>query len=59
MPKHIPPGQAELAVYINKQLKQQFKLICGLQELPMSKVVEELVRGYVEENRPKYNPFDN
>jgi hypothetical protein len=48
MPKHIPPGAAELSVYIDKELKMQFKLTCVAQNQSMSGVIEELVRQWVK-----------
>ena len=48
MPKHIPPGAAELSVYIDKELKMQFKLTCVAQNQSMSGIIEELVRQWVK-----------
>jgi hypothetical protein len=57
MPKYIPPGSAELAVYIDKDLKQQFKLICAIKEESMSTIANGIVKDYVEKNKPDINPF--
>lgn len=51
MPKHIPPGAAELSVYIDKELKMQFKLTCVAQNQSMSGVIEELVKQWVEQQQ--------
>jgi ParG len=51
MPKHIPPGAAELSVYIDKELKMQFKLTCVAQNQSMSGVIEELVRQWVKKEQ--------
>ncbi|MEO1560806.1 MAG: hypothetical protein AAFS12_14690 [Cyanobacteria bacterium J06632_19] len=48
MPKHIPQGMAELSVYINKELKTQFKLSCVAENKSMSGVIGDLVKQYVE-----------
>ena len=47
MPKHIPPGTAELSVYIDKTLKTDFKLACVAQNKSMSEIVGELVKHWV------------
>ena len=36
MPKHIPPGNAELSVYIDKELKTDLKLTCVAQNKSIS-----------------------
>ena len=46
MPKHIPPGTAELSVYIDKTLKTDFKLACVAQNKSMSEIVGELVKHW-------------
>jgi len=47
MPKYIPPGAAELSVYIDKDLKTDFKLACVAQEKSMSEIIGELVKQWV------------
>lgn len=53
MPKHIPPGAAELSVYIDKELKTDFKLACVAQDRSMSQVIGELVKQWVESQPQK------
>ncbi len=48
MPKHIPQGTAELSVYIDKQLKMDFKLACVAQNKSMSEIIEQLVHEWLE-----------
>lgn len=48
MPKHIPQGMAELSVYIDKELKTQFKLSCVAENKSMSGVIGDLVKQYVK-----------
>lgn len=56
MPKHIPPGAAELSVYIDKELKMEFKLTCVAQNKSMSEVIGELVKQWVESQPQKQSP---
>lgn len=58
MPKHIPPGTAELSVYIDKELKTDFKLTCVAQNKSMSEVIGILVKEWVE-SQPKKQPTKN
>lgn len=53
MTKQIPPGAAELSVYINKELKVDFKLACVAQNRSMSQVISELVKQWVESQPQK------
>jgi hypothetical protein len=53
MPKHIPPGSAELSVYIDKQLKTSFKLTCVAQNKSMSEIIGNLVKEWVESQPEK------
>jgi len=55
MPKHIPPGNAELSVYIDKELKTDFKLTCVAQNKSMSEVIGNLVKEWVE-SQPQKQP---
>ncbi|MEM9925107.1 MAG: hypothetical protein AAF915_15375 [Cyanobacteria bacterium P01_D01_bin.50] len=48
MPKHIPQGMAELSVYIDKELKTQFKMTCVAENKSMSEVIGDLVKQHVE-----------
>ncbi|MEO1376134.1 MAG: hypothetical protein AAFW70_17845 [Cyanobacteria bacterium J06635_10] len=48
MPKHIPQGMAELSVYIDKELKTQFKMTCVAENKSMSQVIGDLVKQHVE-----------
>ena len=53
---HIPPGAAELSVYIDKELKMEFKLTCVAQNKSMSEVISELVKQWVESQPQKQSP---
>ncbi|WP_181256586.1 plasmid partition protein ParG [Merismopedia glauca] len=53
MPKHIPPGNAELSVYIDKELKTQFKLTCVSQNKSMSQIIGELVKQWIDSQSQK------
>lgn len=48
MPKHIPQGMAELSVYIDKELKTQFKMTCVAENKSMSEVIGDLVKQHVK-----------
>ncbi|MBD2608392.1 hypothetical protein H6G81_28710 [Scytonema hofmannii FACHB-248] len=58
MAKHIPPGNAELSVYINKELKTDFKLTCVAQNKSMSEVIGNLIKQWVE-SQPQKQPTKN
>lgn len=48
--------KASTTVEIDKELLLKFKSICVLNELTMSEVIEEMVRGWVSKNEGKKPP---
>jgi hypothetical protein len=50
MAKKIPEGMTELSLYIDKDIKLEFKLACTKQGKPMSEVVSELIKEWLKTN---------
>lgn len=55
----LPPNMTDVTVYMDKELKLQFKLACTAQERSMSEVVVELVESWLEENGLTLGNKDN
>ncbi|WP_313937658.1 plasmid partition protein ParG [Anabaena azotica] len=50
MPKKIPEGMTELSVYIEKQVKTDFKVACTKQNKSMGEVVNQLLKEWLKVN---------
>lgn len=47
------PDSTDLTVYVRKDLKRDFKLLCAAMDVSMSEVIGEFVEAWVEKNRDK------
>lgn len=47
------PDSTDLTVYVRKDLKRDFKLLCAAMDVSMSEVIGEFVETWVEKNRDK------
>lgn len=47
------PDSTDLTVYVRKDLKRDFKLLCTAMDVSMSEVIGEFVEAWVEKNRDK------
>ena len=50
MPKKIPEGMTELSVYVEKDVKLQFKVACTKQGKPMGEIVNTLLKDWLKTN---------
>ncbi|MEA5580410.1 plasmid partition protein ParG [Nodularia harveyana UHCC-0300] len=51
MPKKIPEGMTELSVYIDKQVKTDFKVACAKQNKPMGQVINQMLKEWLTQEK--------
>lgn len=50
MPKKIPEGMTELSVYIEKEVKTDFKVACTKKDKSMGEILNQLLKEWLKAN---------
>ncbi|MBG1263421.1 plasmid partition protein ParG [Nostoc commune] len=58
MAKKIPEGMTELSVYIEKEVKTDFKVACTKKNKPMGEILNQLLKEWLKTNEPSVKTQD-